>query len=66
MPAIAARRSHPQAGAPGRRARVEEEIRSRINLSLWNHARSVEKVEVESMQEFHKSWQASICFGRKA
>jgi hypothetical protein len=46
---------------PDLRSRVEAEIRSRINLPLWDNARSVEQVEVDSMQEFHKSWQASLC-----
>jgi hypothetical protein len=50
---------------PDLRARVETEIRKRINLPVWKHACEVERVEVESMQEFHKSWQASLCSGQK-
>jgi hypothetical protein len=46
------------------RARVEEEIRARIDLAKWDHARMVERAEVESMKDLHKSWQASICGGR--
>jgi hypothetical protein len=48
---------------PDLRARVEAEIRDQIDLPLWNHAIAVERVEVESMQAFHKSWQASISSG---
>ena len=48
---------------PDLRARVETEIRSYIDLDLWEHARMVESAEVESMQDFHKSWQASISSG---
>ena len=48
---------------PRLRARVEGEIRARIDLAKWDHARMVERAEVESMQDFHKSWQASICGG---
>jgi hypothetical protein len=46
---------------PRLRTRVETEIRSLIDLRLWDHACEIERVEVESMKEFHKSWQASIC-----
>jgi hypothetical protein len=42
------------------RHRVEAEIRSFIDRDLWDHARMVESAEVQSMEEFHKSWQASI------
>ena len=48
---------------PDLRARVETEIRSYIDLDLWDHARMVEAAEVQSMQDFHKSWLASICSG---
>ena len=50
---------------PDLRARVEEQIRSFIDLAKWDHARTVEAAEVESMQDFHKSWQATICPGWK-
>lgn len=46
---------------PRLRAKVELTIRSVLNLDLWNHAKEIERVEVESMQEFSKSWQASKC-----
>jgi hypothetical protein len=46
---------------PQLRERVEEQIRARLDLGLWDHARMVERAEVESMKDFHKSWQASIC-----
>jgi hypothetical protein len=45
---------------PDLRQRVEDEIRSYIDMSRWDHARMVEAAEVESMEDFHKSWQASI------
>jgi hypothetical protein len=44
---------------PELRERVKEQIRGRLNLGLWAHARKVEKVQVDSMQLFHKSWRAS-------
>jgi hypothetical protein len=46
---------------PTLRAHVEEEIRRYLDFPIWEHAKFVEQVEVQSMQEFHKSWQASIC-----
>jgi hypothetical protein len=45
---------------PDLRSRVEECIRTYIDEGKWEHARMVERAEVESMQVFHKSWQASI------
>ena|GEM_PF-554758 len=48
---------------PDLRSRVKKAIRARINLSKWEHARMIEKAETESMQDFRKSWQASICRG---
>jgi hypothetical protein len=45
---------------PELRNRVESEICSLIDLGLWNHAKQIERVEVESMRAFHKSWQATI------
>jgi hypothetical protein len=50
---------------PDLRARVEEQIRDCITLAKWDHARMVERAEVQSMQDFHKSWQATICRGAK-
>jgi hypothetical protein len=51
---------------PDLRARVEARIRSYIDEAKWDAARAVEQVEVHSMQEFHKSWQASISDGGTA
>ncbi len=51
---------------PELRARVEAEIRVLIDMNVWNHAREIERVEVESMQEFRKLWQASICGGAQS
>jgi hypothetical protein len=42
------------------RARVEQHIHRYIDLPKWEHARMVEAAEVRSMQQFHKSWRASI------
>jgi hypothetical protein len=50
---------------PELRSCVESHIRGLIDLDLWNHSIGIEKVEVASMQEFHKSWQASLCSGSK-
>ena len=49
---------------PALRRRVEEQIRSRLNLLVWEHARMVESAQVESLQHFHKSWQKAK--GRKS
>lgn len=46
---------------PELRTTVEAEIRSYIDLPKWARACEVEAVEKESMEEFHKSWRASIC-----
>lgn len=51
---------------PELRARVEACIRTYIDLGKWNHARMVETVEVQSMQDFYKSWRASISDGGAA
>jgi hypothetical protein len=49
---------------PRLRARIAGAIRSRLDLGLWDHARAVEKAEVESMQQFHAAWAATM--GRAA
>jgi hypothetical protein len=46
---------------PVLRKRVTQEILHYIDLDKWNHAIELEATEVESMEAFHKSWQASIC-----
>jgi hypothetical protein len=46
---------------PDLRSGVEAVIRNYIDLARWDHARMVEAAEVQSMEAFHKSWQASIC-----
>lgn len=51
---------------PDLRRRVEAAIRCYINVPLWDHAREIERVEVESMQDFSNSWQASLCSRRKS
>jgi hypothetical protein len=45
---------------PDLRRRVEQHIRSYIDQPKWDHARMIEAAEVESMQDFHKTWQALI------
>jgi hypothetical protein len=42
------------------RDRVREEIGSYIDPTLWNRAREIEAVEVESMKDFHKAWQSRL------
>ena len=49
---------------PDLRQRVRGVVRHLIDVPLWDHALAIEKVEVESMQEFSKSWQASKCGAR--
>lgn len=41
------------------RARVREQIETRLDLPAWEHAKHVEAVEIESMQAFHDAWRAS-------
>ena len=48
---------------PKLRACVESWIRDFIDLPKWEHSCMVERAETQSMQEFHKAWQASICSG---
>ena len=49
---------------PTLRSRVETEILLCLDLEKWQDAIKVERVERDSMEEFRKSWQASICGGR--
>ena len=46
---------------PELRVRVRAAILDHIDRDLWRHALKVERVEVASMHEFRKSWQASKC-----
>jgi hypothetical protein len=46
---------------PDLRARARDTILRLIDRRLWDHAREIERVEVESMHEFGKSWQATKC-----
>lgn len=45
------------------RRRVREQIETRLNLPLWEHAKRVEAAEVESMQEFHTAWTRRLVGG---
>lgn len=45
------------------RQRVEDEITSLIDADAWTRALDIEAAEVESMREFHRSWQASTTRG---
>jgi hypothetical protein len=38
------------------RNRVRKQIETRLNLPAWEHAKRIEAVEVESMQDFHQAW----------
>lgn len=38
------------------RARVRDAIVERIDTDAWNHAIEIERVEVESMRQFHAEW----------
>jgi hypothetical protein len=42
------------------RNRVREQIETRLNLLAWEHAKSIEAAEVESMKNFHKAWANQI------
>lgn len=45
------------------RARVEAEIAKHVDHEAWERAVEVEQAEIQSMHEFHKSWQASKSLG---
>lgn len=51
---------------PVLRQRVEDAILEYIDRPTWDHSLMIEKAEVESMKDFHKSWQALICSEPKA
>lgn len=40
------------------RARVREQIETRLNLIAWEHAKQIEAAQVESMHRFHRAWVA--------
>jgi hypothetical protein len=42
------------------RERIEDEIRTRIDMELWDHAVQIEAAERESMRKVLTRWQASI------
>ncbi len=48
---------------PDLRSRVEQHICHYIDTKKWEHAKMVERAEIESMRDFHKSWQATISKG---
>jgi hypothetical protein len=45
------------------RQRVREQIETRLDLPAWEYAKGVEAVEVESMKEFHRAWNARSVSG---
>lgn len=47
------------------RDRVKHCIESSLDSKAWQRAVEVEAAEVQSMREFSKSWQASICSGAR-
>jgi len=42
------------------RQRVREQIETRLNLLAWEHAKTIEAVEVASMKSFHRAWNSRI------
>lgn len=46
------------------RERVRSEIESHMDMDAWQHARRVEAVEKESMQDFHAEWLRRLRGGR--
>jgi hypothetical protein len=40
---------------PVLRARVEQQIREYIDIPIWEHARMIERTEIESMQQFYQN-----------
>jgi hypothetical protein len=45
--------------APELRARVEKKIRRYIDMPRWDHAKMIERAEVESMEDFYDAWLAT-------
>lgn len=45
---------------PELRARVEMEIRDYIDMTKWENAVAVEKVEIASMEDFHREWKTRM------
>lgn len=46
------------------RDRVRQQIETRLDLPLWEHAKAVEAAEVESMRGFHQTWQRMLAGGK--
>jgi len=44
---------------PQLRNRVTEQIRSRLNLPLWNHAKMIEAAQLESMEAYYDGWKTA-------
>jgi hypothetical protein len=42
------------------RQRVQEQIETRIDLLAWDHAKSIEAAEIDSMKAFHKAWNERV------
>lgn len=42
------------------RQRVKEQIETRLDLLAWEHARTIEAAEVESMKDFHRAWESRL------
>lgn len=47
------------------RARVKEQIASRLNLARWERAKEVEAVEIQSMRDFHATWKGLMAGGQR-
>jgi hypothetical protein len=42
------------------RQRVREQIVTRLDLPVWEHAKRIEATEVDSMKSFHKAWTSRL------
>jgi len=48
------------------RQRVRDQIETRLDLLAWEHAKRIEAVEVESMNDFHRAWNIRRAGGANA
>lgn len=47
------------------RQRVREQIVTRLNLPIWEHAKHIEAAEVASMKSFHRAWTKQLQGGER-
>ena len=48
------------------RVRVRDEIEWHMDMDAWEHAKEIEKAEVDSMHDFHTAWNQRMAAGSKS